>query len=288
MVVSFKRVSILGLGLIGTSWGLGLKRQRFAGRVVGCDRPDILSRALARGAIDESVKDPGQAVKDADLVILATPVGAILDLLTRLNESIPPRALVTDVGSTKRLICRQARDAFGEKPLFLGGHPLAGLETSGVAKARDTLFDGARYVLTPEKPEHLADPRVMAFCSLVAGLGARVVLSDPEAHDRILAYLSHLPQLLSTGLASLAEEQLDEVPLVLSFAASGFRDLTRLAESPYPMWRDICLTNSDNIQVALESMLQRLQDMKLHLRDRDLERDFERGSLLRQRLRRVE
>jgi prephenate dehydrogenase len=281
----FHRVAIVGLGLMGGSWGLALKQHGFAGRRVGCDRSDVLDRALAAGAVEEGSTDLSAAVRDADLVILATPVGVILDLLPHLKGAVQPRALVTDVGSTKRLICQRAREVFGEEPLFLGGHPLAGKERSGLENADAGLFENARYVLTLLSPDHLADERVQAFSSLLEMLGVRPFVTEASTHDRAVAFLSHLPQLVSSGVASMIAEQGAEDFLPLELAASGFRDVTRLAESPYSLWRDICLTNIENIQSALEAFIEKLEAMKLHLSDRELERDFKQALKLRERLR---
>jgi prephenate dehydrogenase len=282
---NFQHISIVGLGLMGGSWGLALKQRGFPGRRVGCDRPEVLNRALAAGAVDEGSADLPTAVRDADLVILATPVGVILDLLPPLKGAVPPRALVTDVGSTKRLICQRAREVLGEEPLFLGGHPLAGKERSGLENADAALLENTRYVLTPLSPDHLADERVKAFSSLLEVLGARPFVMEASTHDRAVAFLSHLPQLVSSGVASMIAEQSAEDFLPLELAASGFRDVTRLAESQYSLWRDICLTNIENIQSALEALIDKLETMKLHLSDRELERDFKQALKLRERLR---
>jgi prephenate dehydrogenase len=280
--VSFHKIAIVGTGLIGGSCGLALRRAGFRGLRVGCDRPEVLERARASGAIDQGEEDFRQAVQAADLVILATPVGEILRLLPQLKAAVSPGALVTDVGSTKVLICREARRAFGDEPLFLGGHPLAGKERSGVENAEAALFEGALYVLTPENEYALNDPRVKAFRGLVASLGARIEVMDAPSHDRAVAWLSHLPQLVSTALASLTEEQ---SALPLNLAASGFRDLTRLAESPYALWRDICATNLENIQCALDSLIAKLQALRDHLSDEALAREFDQALKLRQKLR---
>jgi prephenate dehydrogenase len=281
----FNRITIVGLGLIGGSWGLALRERGSAARRIGCDKPEVLERALAVGAVDEGSPEVATAVRDADLVILATPVGSILDLLPRLKSAASPRALVTDVGSTKRLICQRARELFGDEPLFLGGHPLAGKERSGIENASAALFEGARYVLTPLLPDHIEDARVKAFSALVEAVGAKPFLTEASTHDRAVAFLSHLPQLVSSGLASMVAGQGAEDLLPLELAASGFRDVTRLAESPYNLWRDICLTNIENIQAALDALIDKLEAMKLHLSDRELERDFTRAFKLREKLR---
>jgi prephenate dehydrogenase len=283
----FRRIAVAGLGLIGGSWGLALKKYGFEGRRVGCDQPEVAGRALAAGAVDESAEDLAAAVRGADLVILATPVGAILELLPRLKAAVSPQALITDVGSTKRLICKRAREALGDEPLFLGGHPLAGKERSGFENADAGLFENTRYALTPLTPDHLADERVKAFSGLLEALGARPFVTDPTSHDRAVAFLSHLPQLMSSGLASLIAEQSAEDFLPLELAASGFRDVTRLAESPYSLWRDICLTNVENIRLAVELLIEKLEAMKLHLSDRELEREFKQAAKLREKLRKT-
>ena len=288
MPSSFHRVTIIGLGLIGGSWALALKKSRFAGEVVGCDRAEILNQVQALGVIDAGDEHAASAASEADLVILATPVGAILDLLPVLRRSLLPHALVTDVGSTKRLICQRAREILNEEPLFLGGHPLAGKERSGFANASAELFLNARYALTPLSPDHLRDSRVQAFSDLVASIGGRPFVTDASAHDRAIAFLSHLPQLVSTALSSLVAEHDAHEFLPLELAATGFRDMTRLADSPYAVWRDICLTNIENIQSALDSLVEKLEAMKLHLSDRELEREFKQAQRVRDKWRELQ
>jgi prephenate dehydrogenase len=281
-------VTIVGLGLVGGSWGLALRKTGFRGRRVGHDRQEVLERALKAGAVDEGATDFGRAVANADLVILATPVGTILELLPLTARQAPPGALTTDVGSTKRLISERAREVFTGGRLFLGGHPLTGKERSGFEEAEAGLFQGARYALTPLVPDHMNDPRVGAFSRLVESVGARPLTCDPARHDRAMAFLSHLPQLLSTGLASLISERAGADFIPPEFAASGFRDATRLAESPYSVWRDICLTNSENIQEALDLVIAKLETMKSTLRGQELKREFEAARELRRRLHEIE
>jgi prephenate dehydrogenase len=273
----FKRVSIVGLGLLGGSWGLALKKGGLSGTVQGCDRQDVVQRALSIRAIDDGSEDPIEAVAGADLVILATPVSTILELLPALQPAISGQALVTDVGSTKRLICERARQLFRGSGLFLGGHPMAGKERSGLEHAEASLFRNARYALVPLRRDDLTDPRVNAFSALLTEVQALPFVTDAVTHDRAVAFLSHLPQLVSTGLASLIAEQSGEKSVSLDFAGPGFRDITRLAESPYPVWRDICVTNDDNIRAALDLLVQKLERIKLHLSDGELEREFKQA-----------
>ena len=282
----FRRVAIVGLGLLGGSWGLALKRSGFTGRIVGCARrAETREEALSKGVIDEGFANVAETVHGADLVILATPVAVILDHLPRLQPHLSPQALITDVGSTKRRICERGAELYAQRPLFLGGHPMAGKERSGLENADARLFENARYVLTPAKPEDLDDARVQSFGALVAAVGARPLTSDPATHDLAVAYLSHLPQLLSSGLASLIEEKHTAENLSLELAASGFRDVTRLADSPYSVWRDICLTNTENIQMALDALIQKLESLRVHVGDRELEREFLAAHRLRDKLR---
>ena len=162
---------------------------------------------------------------------------------------------------------------------------MAGKERSGIEFADPNLFRDACYVLTPLKPQDLADDRVRAFAALVENIGGRPFVTDPAKHDRAVAYLSHLPQLLSSGLASLVGETSAAERLPLELAATGFRDVTRLADSPYSVWRDICLTNQTNITEALDKFILELESIKMHLSDRDLEREFEQAQRLRAKLR---
>ncbi len=281
----FKRISIIGLGLIGGSWGLALKRLGYSARRIGCDRPDVLNHAISAGAVHEGAQNVADAVRDADLIILATPVGKILDLLPQLKLSAPSHALVTDVGSTKRRIAQCAKDLPAGGPLFLGGHPLAGKEHSGFEHADAALFENACYALVPSSKEVMNDARVKAFLALVKSLRARPFVTDAASHDLAVAFLSHMPQLLSSGLASMVAEKASEEGLPMELAGSGFRDLTRLAESPYALWRDICLTNTENIRSALDAMIQKLDRIKTYLNTRELENEFDQARKLREKLR---
>lgn len=276
----FKRITIVGLGLIGGSWSRALRRCGFGGVIEGYDRPAVLQSALAAGMIERGYEELSQAIAAADLVIVAVPVGAILEMLSQLAAA-PAKALVTDTGSTKARICQQAGSLFSDSPLFLGGHPLAGKEFPGLAHASASLFQGARYVLTPLSPHHLADPRLLAFEQLVASVGGRVLRSTPQEHDRAVAYLSHLPQLVSTALASSLFESVGNDDL--EYGASGFRDMTRLAESSYELWRDICETNAENIGEALERVIEKLKGIRASLTKPALEREFRQAAALRRK-----
>jgi prephenate dehydrogenase len=280
----FKRISIIGLGLIGGSWALALKKLGYGANRVGFDAPEVLNQAVKSGAIHEGARDLDEAVRDSDLVILATPVGKILELLVQLESSVPSRALITDVGSTKERIAERAKELPAGGALFLGGHPLAGKERSGLDHADAELFQDACYAIVPSSAAVMEDQRARAFVTLVESTGAQPYVVDAASHDAAVAFLSHMPQLLSTGLAGMMAEKADREDLPLELAGSGLRDLTRLAESPYSMWRDICLTNTKNIQSALDAMIEKLDTIKTHLSTRELESEFDQARKLREKL----
>src|SRR3954471_15847364 len=291
----FKQITIVGTGLIGGSLGLALKRARsggksFKAKIVGCDRADVLAIARKRGAIDRGEMDPGQAVRGSELVVLATPVGAIIDFLDRIAPKLPKDVFVVDVGSTKQEVVARAQQVFGAEASqrFLGGHPMAGKEHGGIANADANLFRAAPWFLTPAQDQDLDNGPAAEYAALLAAIGARVTTITPEAHDRLVAWTSHLPQLLSTALASsladfaqqLASENGDDLLLADPREAGGrgMRDMTRLAAIPYDMWRDIALTNTTNIEQALLAMEQKLAHIRENLRTRGLEEEFRRAA----------
>jgi prephenate dehydrogenase len=280
---AFSRVAVLGTGLIGGSFALALRRHFPGTRVIGWDRPPVLARAQARGAIDEAAASPANAVRDAELVYLALPVVRAIDLLAEIARHAPPRALVTDAASTKVAIGRAA-EAHLRPPLrFLGGHPIAGKELAGIDNADPKLLDGAPYALIGR--EEASDERVARFVALLRALGAQPVWCDPETHDWAMAIVSHLPQLVSTALAGLALEETDETGMPLALAGEAFHEMTRLAGGPYEIWRDICLTNAENIDRALDRLVQALEQLRRTLRSRELEKEFAAGNELYRLLR---
>ena len=279
-----KQITIIGTGLIGGSLALALKQHGFNGRIVGCDRPPVLDRASRRGAVDAGVADPVQAIAGSDLIVLATPVGSIMDLLERLGPIAPPHVVFTDVGSTKAEIAARAQAIFGEKaPLrFLAGHPMAGKESGGIEQADADLFRGAVWLVTPLAGQELpvrggAAPLVDEYLSWIERLGARVVTMDAARHDRLCAWISHLPQMLSTALAATLEDEFGDDPDLHAIGGRALREMTRLASSPYSMWRDIALTNTANLQEAILRLEQRLAHLRENLRTRGLEEEFSRA-----------
>ncbi|HYB59864.1 MAG TPA: prephenate dehydrogenase/arogenate dehydrogenase family protein [Methylomirabilota bacterium] len=277
MAVRFRRVAVLGTGLVGGSFALALRKLRPRPRVIGWDKPEVLREARKRRAIDRAEPDLARAVAGADLIYVALPVGATLELLPQIARAAAAKALVTDSASSKRAICARASECFQKRALFLGGHPMAGKELSGIAAADAGLFRRARYALirrAGSAAEEKVDPRVDAFAALVRKLGAEPVWLDADSHDRGAAIVSHLPQLLSVALAGVVRNATDSSGLPLTLAGRGLRDALRLAGSPYSLWRDIILTNTDNIDRALDRMEQAIENLRAVLRGRELEDEF--------------
>jgi len=266
---------IIGVGLIGGSMGLSLKRTGFSGRVVGISRPETIAKALELEVIDEGW-DYGElepALNGADLVFLCTPIQRILELIEAVARFAPAGALITDVGSTKRRILAQAEAHLRDDLYFVGGHPMAGSEKSGVTAADPFLFQNAIYILVPTGGVP-AEP-YNAFFTLLERVGAKVLELSVEVHDQVVAAISHLPQMMATALVKMVGELNRENGYFLPLAAGGFRDLTRIASSPYaPVWEDICRTNADQIRQMIDRYVAVLQDVRERLEDPSLRDDF--------------
>jgi prephenate dehydrogenase len=275
--MAFRRVAILGTGLIGGSFALAMRKYEPDTVVVGWDKGHVLRHAFERGAIHEGFGEMSLAVAGADLIYMALPVGHTIELLPEVARLASPAALVTDASSTKRSVCAAAAECFSSASShFLGGHPMAGKEISGIAAADAELFRGSKYALISERAgeDSAGDPRVTEFVALIRKLEAEPVWLDAETHDRAAAIVSHLPQLLAVALAGVVRDQTDETGLPVTLAGRGLRDALRLAGSPYSVWRDIILTNSDNLDRALGQLIQSLEQLRGDLRTRALEEEF--------------
>lgn len=282
---AFSRVALIGVGLIGGSLGLALRRAGFTGRIAGISRPATIEQALSLGAIDEGWDYPelDRAVAPADLVFLCTPIRSILELLEPVGRCAGPGTLITDVGSTKRQIMARAATALGEGQFFVGGHPMAGSEKAGVTAADPFLFQNAIYILVPGAGVPAA--RYGAFVALLQGLGAKVLELSVEVHDQVVAAVSHLPQMMATSLVRMAGELNRENGYFLALAAGGFRDLTRIASSRFsPVWEDICRTNADQIGGMIDRYIAVLQQVRGRLGEADLGDDFAFANRIRDAL----
>ena len=271
-------VAIVGVGLIGGSFALGLREAGFRGRILGVSSARTLEKALRLKVIDQGLALE-EALPMADLVYLANEIERIRKVLPQVAALAKPGALVTDAGSTKAAIVSDAAKVFLGSATFLGGHPMAGKAERGVEAAEPGLFRGATYVLTPPGGSVPDTAAVQNFCGWVEKLGANIRVLSPENHDRIVAITSHLPQLASTALASVVLEHTDG-PEERQISGGGLRDMTRLAGSASDLWRDICLTNTANIDRALSVYIRKLEYLRQNLREPELEREFQQGAAL--------
>lgn len=281
--MSIRQITIIGTGLIGGSLALALRKKKFAGRIVGCDREGTLERARMRGAIDKGIADPGDAVRGSQVVVLATPVLAIVDLIERVGPILPAKALLTDVGSTKGAVVERALKVFGKSAgkRFLAGHPMAGKELSGVDYADADLFHNAVWFLSPLPEQNLNEGLFAEFAGWIDAIGARIAMLPAEEHDRLCAWISHVPQMMSTALAAaLVEEFGSEAPL-LPAGGRALQEMTRISASPYSMWRDVAISNKKNLETALCKVEQRLAHIRENLATRELAAEFEQAHELR-------
>ena len=272
-----RTVVIAGTGLIGASFGLALKRKAgFTGEVIGVSNPDAIAAAQASGAIDRALPLK-EACALADLLFIAQPISRIVDTIGRVDQWLPPGALVTDAGSTKAAIVDAAATSI-KRAQFLGGHPMAGKATTGAEQATERLFEGRTYILTPG---NLATPEARWLLGVIEAIGSNVLLMSPAEHDRVVAWTSHLPQLAATALAATAGQHL-ESPEQYRAAGPGLIDTTRLADSPYEIWKDILETNPANIGAALDAYVAKLIALRKQLPAVDAE--FASGADFRREL----
>lgn len=288
------RATILGTGLIGGSFALALRKYATDLHLSGWDRPEIANQARSRNVIDEAFTgDLAPALRSSDLIYIALPIGVTLDLLPEIARLAPKHALVTDACSTKLRIAQSAAENFSSPAtaLFLGGHPMAGRETAGIAQADADLFRNAPYALITDSsvpadsPPSERDPRVSAFLKLLEKIGARPLWLGAQQHDYAVGMVSHLPQLAAIALGSFLYDHLDENGLPITVAGPGLRDSLRLAGSPYSTWRDIVLTNREVLSAALDLFARRLDDIRERLNSRELEADFDAANELYKLLR---
>jgi len=256
----FQKVGVVGLGLIGGSIALAAREIWPTALVIGVDNKDVLETAMRLHAIDVAADDP-IVLAEADLVILAAPVQQNIELLEMLDENVRQAALITDVGSTKRVMVAAAR-RLPPRFRFVGGHPLGGAARGGLEHARPDLFAGRPWLLTPGGEGDVGDA-VEKLSSFVRALGAEPRLMDVATHDRLLAFLSHLPQLTASALMGVVGEAVGQDGLALS--GKGLADTTRLASSPADIWKDIAATNADEIGPALDALIAVLQELRRDL-----------------------
>src|SRR5438105_13869254 len=255
----FDKIGIVGLGLIGGSIALAARQIWPASLVIGVDEKDVLETAMRLHAIDVAADDL-IVLAEADVVVLAAPVRENIALLEKLDENVRQPAVVTDTGSTKRSIVEAAR-ALPPRFTFVGGHPLGGAAKGGLEHARPDLFAGRPWLLTPETDR--AGAAVDKLSAFTRALGAEPRVVSVATHDRLLAYLSHLPQLTASALMQVIGETVGADGLAL--AGRGVQDTTRLAASPADIWKDITATHADELRAALDALIATLRDLRSDL-----------------------
>jgi prephenate dehydrogenase len=285
---TIKQVTIIGTGLIGGSLALALRYRGL--RIIGSDKPHVLAKAKEMGAIDDGIENPARACVGSEVVVLATHVGGIIDSIENLGPMLPRNVLITDVGSTKVEIVKRANSVFGATAAsrFLGGHPMSGKENSGFGKEERGHFHNGAWIFTAigDDLSELAHE----YIGLIASLGTHVIHLSPEQHDSLVTWTSHLPQMLSTAFAAALQEEAARAreahvtrAQMVDVGGRALREMTRIAASPYSMWRDIALTNAGNIEDALLKLEQRLAHVRENLRTPELRNEFERAATFKKR-----
>lgn len=279
----FNKITILGVGLIGASFALAMKKNGLCKEIVGFgrDRKNLLN-AKEKGIIDSFGADPASACKDSDLIMLATPVGTFPDLTKKTLPSFKKGAVMTDAGSVKGDLVYEIEKIMPEGVYYIGGHPIAGSDRSGIDSANAELFTGAKCIITPTKNSNAGALRIVA--DLWKSLGSDVITMDPEKHDRIYAAVSHLPHLIAYSIVNTIAG-IDSS--YLEFCGQGFKDTTRIALSSPELWRDISLMNKDNLIEMISIFQKNLDALSQYLRASDsgsLESEFRKARTLREGL----
>jgi len=281
---SFNKITIIGVGLIGGSLGLALKEKKPNFKIVGIDKQEIIEKAIARGAIDKGTVDLEEGIEKADIIIIATPVKTILNLLPQINPFLKKGCLVTDTGSTKQQIVQKANKVLPKDIFFVGGHPMAGSEECGIESVDPYLFHNKNYILTPTHKSNLVALKKVSL--LIKIIGAKKLILDPLEHDRIVSAVSHLPQVMAVSLINAIAELALRGNNNNYFKAigKGFKDMTRIASSPYKMWEDICETNQENILEMIKEFRNYLEVIEDKLKNdpSSLKEEFQKASKLRE------
>ncbi len=270
----FRRVAILGAGLIGASFGAAMEKAQPGTSIVAFDRPEVLERLRASKFQWERTADVTYAVRGAELVYIALPVVTAMEVLDEISSHCMSNAFVTDASSTKVSICKAAHTLFGSGAMFVGGHPIAGKELAGFEHATAELFRGKGYALVSDNEQVRDDPRARRFVELLRAIGAEPMWIEAEAHDRAMAVLSQMPQLVAIALTGAISSETRENGAPLSLSGNGLRDMLRTAGSPYEIWRDICATNRESIAHALDRVGQEINFLRDHLTSGELEIKF--------------
>ena len=282
-----ERIAILGTGLLGTSAGLALRAAGFRGEIVGWNRNRAHAETAQKmGALDRIGADPIVTARESQVVLISVPIYATLDLMEQLSTVLGPEHLVTDVGSTKGQITEAADRLFNtpERAGFLPGHPMAGKERGGAELGDADLFRGAVWLFTDFPAWQRSDRTTelaRSWREWVVAMGARGIDLEPKRHDELVAWVSHLPQLMATALSALLQDRVGDAPELKDVGGRALREMTRLGASPFSMWRDIALTNTEAIDATLQSLEQHIAHIRENLRTPELREEFDRANKFR-------
>ena len=261
MASYFSQVTIAGVGLLGGSMGLALKKYGLADRIIGISRPETIEKAKARGVVDEgfSYDELERGIEDSEVIFLTTPVSVILGLMEKLSGIVQSGVIVTDVGSTKTAIMNAAERYFDDG-VFIGGHPMAGAEQAGVVKADADLYRDRPYILISSSGA--SDAKMDKLEYAVKCIGAKTYRLTADEHDMVTAAISHVPQLVSVALMNAIGKKDGGSGDFFRLAGGGLKDMTRIASSPFAIWEDICCTNTDNIRDAIRGLIAELHEIE--------------------------
>lgn len=281
--IFFNKVTILGVGLIGASFALALKKHGLCSHIAGFGRRESnLIKAREMGIIDSFELDPSEASSGSDLIMFALPLGCFADVAKKVRDSLMKGVIVTDAGSVKGGLVHEMEDIFSDRAVFIGAHPIAGSDRSGIDTADADLFQGHKCIITPTDK---SDKTILNIIMKMWGsIGAVAETMSPEEHDKIFATVSHLPHIIAYEIVNTADE-IDEA--YLRYAGRGFRDVTRIASSSPEIWRDICIANRENLISIIDLFIGRLESVKNYLINSDgdlLEKEFINAKSLRDRI----
>jgi prephenate dehydrogenase len=279
--IFFNKVTILGVGLIGASFALVLKKHGLCNEVIGYGRKEEnLKRAKEKKIIDSFDLNPAKACNGSDLILFAMPVGIFIDIAKKVRDSLKKSAIVTDVGSVKGKLVHEMESVMPEGVFFVGGHPIAGSDRYGIDTAAAEIFNSSKCIITPT--EHTDKDALQKVIALWETFGSVIKIIDPDEHDRIYAAVSHLPHLIAYEIVNTVA---DIDSSYLKFSGQGFKDTTRIASSHPELWRDICILNKDNLLEYVEIFKNNLDRVSQYLRAHDsesLEKDFKKARTLRE------
>jgi len=284
--IDFKRITIIGCGLIGGSIGLSLKKNNYSGQIFGIDKKEVIEKAIDCQAIDQGSETMELGIADTDLIILATPVKEIIKLIREIIPCLSRPCLITDTGSTKTDIIRQAEIVLSNKCDFIGGHPMAGSEKSGIEYADPDLFIGKPYIVVPgNRISPLANRKMSSIINLI---GAVEVQMDAGSHDRVVGLVSHLPQLIAVVMTNMLGSLVEEQDKKQYFRISGnvYNEMTRVACSPFSIWRDIYQTNSKWTIAFIEELENLLENIKQKIAENpdELEVEFTKANYYKEQM----